>query len=103
MYIHTIKRFFHDNGRFFYPTKERFLNSPTKCAGKDNVNYYHRMIGEWADLEQTTTGFSVNKKIEAPSGYHDDVCDADVLANFATNSGQRSTMPKAGHGRYKWR
>ena len=92
-----------DNGRFFYPTKERFLNSPTKCAGKDNVNYYHRMIGEWADLEQTTTGFSVNKKIEAPSGYHDDVCDADVLANFATNSGQRSTMPKAGHGRYKWR
>lgn len=92
-----------DNGRFFYPTKERFLNSPTKCAGKDNVNYYHRMIGEWADLEQTTTGFSVNKKIEAPSGYHDDVCDADVLANFATNSGQRSTMPKAGHGRYRWR
>jgi hypothetical protein len=92
-----------DNNRFFYPTKERFLNSPTKLAGKDNVSYYMRMISEWADLEQTTTGFSVNKKIEAPSGYHDDVCDADVLANFAATSGQRSSMPKPSRGRYKWR
>ena len=88
-----------DNGKFKYLTKERFLNSTADGAGKDNISYYHRMVSEWSDLEQTTTGFSVNKKIEAPSGYHDDVCDADVLANFAAVAGQRSHMPRPVRGR----
>lgn len=92
-----------DSGKFQYMTLERFTKSETEGAGKDNVSYYHRMIGEWSDLEQTTTGFSVNKKIEAPTGYHDDVCDADVLANFAAVGSGRSSMPKPKSGRYKYR
>ena len=56
------------------------------------------MISEWADLE-FTVGFSVNKKIEAPAGYHDDCCDADVLANFAALSGRRGHMPKPSYAR----
>ena len=90
-----------DNGKFKYPTKECFKNSNADGAGVDNMSYYHRMVGEWSDLEQTTTGFSVNKKIEAPSGYHDDVCDADVLANFAAVAGQRSHMPRPVSGRFR--
>lgn len=92
-----------DSGKFQYMTLERFTKSTAEGAGKDNVSYYHRMISEWSDLEQTTTGFSVNKKIEAPSGYHDDVCDSDVLANFAAVGGRRSSMPKATAGRYRFR
>ena len=60
------------------------------------------MISEWADLEQTVTGYSVNKKIEAPVGYHDDVCDSDVLANFAAGDGQRNHMPRPTAGRFMW-
>ena len=58
-----------DNKRFFYPTKDRFLKSNANSAGKSNISYYMRMINEWADLEQTTSAYSINKKIEAPSGY----------------------------------
>lgn len=90
-----------DNKKFQYPTKERFCESKADGAGAENLNYYHRMVGEWADLEQTTTGYSVNKKIEASSGSHDDVCDADVLANFAAVAGQRSSMPKPTRGRFR--
>lgn len=90
-----------DNKKFQYPTKERFCESKVDGAGVENLNYYHRMVGEWADLEQTTTGYSVNKKIEASSGSHDDVCDADVLANFAAVAGQRSSMPKPTRGRFR--
>lgn len=90
-----------DNKKFQYPTKERFCESKADGAGVENLNYYHRMVGEWADLEQTTTGYSVNKKIEASSGSHDDVCDADVLANFAAVAGQRSSMPKPTRGRFR--
>ena len=90
-----------DNKKFQYPTKEKFCESSAEGAGVANLNYYHRMVGEWADLEQTTTGYSVNKKIEASNGSHDDVCDADVLANFAAIAGQRSSMPKPTRGRFR--
>ena len=53
-------------------------------------------------MEQTVTGYSVNKKIEAPVGYHDDVCDSDVLANFAAGDGQRNHMPRPTAGRFMW-
>ena len=92
-----------DNGKFKYMTKERFLKSTAEGAGENNIGYYHRMVSEWADLEQTVTGYSVNKKIEAPLGYHDDVPDSDVLANFAAVEGRRGHMPKATAGRYKFR
>ena len=92
-----------DNGKFKYMTKERFEKSTAEGAGADNIGYYHRMVSEWADLEQTVTGFSVNKKIEAPLGYHDDVCDSDVLANFAAVEGRRGHMPRVATGRYRFR
>ena len=91
-----------DNNKFKYMTKERFEKSTAEGAGVDNLAYYHRMISEWADLEQTVTGYSVNKKIEAPVGYHDDVCDSDVLANFAAGDGQRNHMPRPTAGRFMW-
>jgi hypothetical protein len=87
-----------ENDKFKYMTKENFERSEGPGAGKNNVSFYHRMISEWADLE-FTVGFSVNKKIEAPAGYHDDCCDADVLANFAALSGRRGHMPKPSYAR----
>jgi hypothetical protein len=86
-----------DSGRILYPTKERFLASKYPSAGTSNVGFYHKMIGEWSDLEYIMTT-SVNKKIEAPLGYHDDCCDADVLANFAALEGLRHRAPKARFG-----
>lgn len=83
-----------DSDRFKYVSKKKFEQSILPAAGVKNMGYYHKMIGEWADLEYTT-GYSVNKKIEAPSGYHDDCCDADVLANFAAVAGRKSAMPRA--------
>ena len=87
-----------DSGKFKYPSKEKFLESSLLSAGKDNIGFYHKMVGEWADLEYTV-GKTLNKKIEAPAGYHDDCCDADVLANFAAVMGQRSSAPRARFGR----
>lgn len=82
-----------DSGKFKYMTSENFIKSNTVSSGLGNVGFYHKMIGEWADLESTTM-HTINKKIEAPNGYHDDACDADVLANFTTIAGQRRSMPR---------
>lgn len=84
-----------ENGKFLYPDKEHYIQS----AGADNVPFYHKMIGEWADLEQETRT-TVNKIIEAPVGQHDDVCCADILANFATIVNTNRQMPKASTGHY---
>jgi hypothetical protein len=76
--------------RVKYPNQEKFLET----AGSDKKGFYHKMIGEWSDLEMEM-GRSINKRIEAPSGGHDDVCDADALANFAALNGQQNRgMPK---------
>ena len=56
------------------------------------------MIGEWRDLEQEVN-LGVNKRIEAPTGSHDDVCCADVLANFAALHGASRSMPRPSMGR----
>ncbi len=90
-----------DAGKFAYPTLERFTASELPSAGKMNTGFYHKMIGEWADLE-VITGYTVNKKIQAPKGYHDDVCDADVLANFTTVAGAQSKMPRPAFARVRW-
>lgn len=82
-----------ENDKFQYMTKEHFEQSLGKGAGIQNISFYHRMVSEWSDLE-STTGFSVNKKIEAPAGYHDDCCDADVLANFASLQSRSGAMPR---------
>jgi len=87
-----------DAGKFSYPSAEKFAASPLASAGKMNVGFYHKMIGEWSDLE-VITGHTVNKKIQAPKGYHDDVCDADVLANFTTIAATRSRMPRPAFAR----
>lgn len=80
--------------RFKYPSKDRFL----KSCGTEMNGFYHKMIGEWRDLEQEVK-IGVNKRIEAPTGSHDDVCAADVLANFAAMYAGRRTMPKPSSGR----
>ena len=82
------------HNRFKYPSKDRFLST----AGSDMNGFYHKMIGEWRDLE-CEVKISVNKRIEAPQGGHDDVCCADALANFAAINGTRSSMPKASKAR----
>ena len=76
--------------RFKYPEKDIFL----QYAGTDKNSFYHKMIGEWRDLECVNT-LTVNKKINAPSGGHDDCTCADALANFAAMNGARRSMPKA--------
>jgi hypothetical protein len=82
------------HGRFKYPTKDLFLQS----AGSDMNGFYHKMVGEWKDLEQEVK-LGVNKRIEAPPGGHDDVTCADVLANFAAIVGNQGKMPKPTSGR----
>ena len=85
-----------ENDKFKYPDKENFL----KSAGSEKNGFYHKMLGEWADLEQETRT-TVNKIIQAPTGGHDDVCCADVLANFASIVGsQNKRMPKASSGNF---
>lgn len=81
-------------GRFKYPSKEIINNS----ENRDLISFYHKMIGEWKDLEVEVRQ-TVNKRIEAPAGAHDDVCCADALANFAAEFGGRSRMPKPTQGR----
>lgn len=81
-------------GRFVYPSKDR-INS---AGDKDLIGIYHKMIGEWKDLEMETRS-TVNKRIEAPTGGHDDTCCADALANFAAEFGGRGRMPRPTVGR----
>lgn len=83
-----------DHGRVKYPKKDRFMEK----VHRDRHSFYHKMIGEWKDLE-FTVGLTVNKKIEAPSGGHDDVCCADALGLFACIHGANSGMPKASGAR----
>jgi hypothetical protein len=80
--------------RFKYPEKEVFLSS----AGSEMNYFYHKMVGEWSDLEMTV-GLTVNKKINAPQGGHDDTCCADILANFAAMHGASRQMPRASSAR----
>lgn len=80
--------------RFKYPKKDLFLAS----AGSDMNGFYHKMVGEWKDLEQEIK-LGVNKRIEAPTGGHDDVCCADALANFAALHGASKAMPRPSAGR----
>jgi hypothetical protein len=79
-----------DYDRFKYPTKDNFI----KVMGPEKNGFYHKMIGEWADLE-CEQKLSVNKRIEAPAGGHDDCPSADVLAVFAAIQGtaRRAPMP----------
>lgn len=72
-------------GQFKYPSKTRFYES-TK-SNKNKTSFYHKMIEEWADLEYEVRQNSINKRIEAPKGQHDDVCCSDVLAHFASSHG----------------
>ena len=80
--------------RFKYPNKELFL----KSAGNDMNSFYHKMVGEWRDLESETR-IGINKIIQAPNSAHDDCPSADVLANFAATYGSRGSMPKPSSGR----
>lgn len=73
--------------KFKYPSKERFY-----ACNPNKTSFYHKMIEEWADLEYENRGSSVNKRIEAPKGQHDDVTCADILANFAANYGGKSGL-----------
>ena len=77
------------HGRIQYPKKDSFL----KIMGTEYNGFYHKMVGEWKDLE-CEVKLTVNKKIEAPNGGHDDCCMADVLANFAAMQGNRGSMPR---------
>ena len=62
-----------------YPKKDNYMkNTPTNLHA-----FYHKMIEEWSDLEYTVMQ-TMNKKIEAPQGGHDDVCCSDVLGVFAS-------------------
>jgi hypothetical protein len=84
-----------DCDRFKYPTIDRFLES----AGYNKNGFYYKQIGEWSDLE-CEQKISINKRIEAPTGAHDDVCCADALANFAACVGQRRVAPKPSMGHF---
>ena len=58
------------------------MNIFLKSAGHEMNGFYHKMLDEWASLEQEQR-LSVNKIIQAPPGGHDDCVMADILANFA--------------------
>lgn len=81
-------------GRFQYPSKDEI----NKMGDPDFIGFYHKMVGEWKDLEQEVR-MGVNKRIEAPNGGHDDVCCADALANFAAEFGNKNRLPKPTTGR----
>lgn len=83
-----------ENDRFKYPSKSNMES----LQNKDMMAFYHKMVGEWQDLEEEVR-LSVNKRIEAPTGGHDDVCCSDALANFAAEFGGTSRMPKPSRGR----
>lgn len=62
-----------------YPKKENFVKNVP-----DNLHsFYYKMIEEWSDLEYEVRT-TINKRIEAPTGQHDDVCCSDVLGLFAS-------------------
>lgn len=82
--------------RFRYPSKD----SINKQGNRDLIGFYHKMVGEWKDLEMETRS-TVNKRIESPSGGHDDTCCSDALANFAAEFGGRGRMPKPTVGRMR--
>lgn len=81
-------------GRFQYPSKD-VVN---RMGNPDFIGFYHKMIGEWKDLEQEVR-MGINKRIEAPTGGHDDVCCSDALANFAAEFGGKNRLPKPTVGR----
>jgi hypothetical protein len=84
-----------DQNKIKYPNAEHFA----KSADLSLNGFYHKMIEEWSDLEYEVRS-SVNKRIEAPIGQHDDVCCADVLANFAVlHSNNRGMGIRASGGR----
>lgn len=83
-------------GRFQYPSKD-IIN---RTGDKNLIGFYHKMVGEWKDLEVEVRQ-TVNKRIEAPAGGHDDTCCADALANFAAEFGGKSRMPKPTIGRMR--
>ena len=76
---------------FKYPSKERFYNS---ISNQNGQSFYHKMIEEWSDLEFEARN-TINKRIEAPKGQHDDVPCSDALANFAVIHGSQSRMPRS--------
>ena len=78
MYSYTKQEI--DNNRFKYPTADNFI----KVAGKDNVGFWYKQIGQWSDLlcEQRTAN-SVNKSIHNAPGSHDDAPSADILGVYA--------------------
>lgn len=85
-------------GQFKYPSKERYYAAAKRNG--DKTTFYHKMVEEWADLEYEVRSNSINKRIEAPKGQHDDVCCSDVLAHFATLHGGKSGLGiKASSGR----
>ncbi|MFW6015139.1 MAG: hypothetical protein ACOCRK_01725, partial [bacterium] len=79
------------HNRFKYPSMNEYKDS---VKNSDKIGYYHKMVGEWKDLEFENRGASVNKRIEAPSGGHDDIPCADALACFAAMHGGRNKMPR---------
>ena len=83
-------------GQYKYPSKDMILLN----QDKDLISFYHKMIEEWSDLEYEARGNSVNKRIEAQTGAHDDCACADVLALFASNHGKQGGIGiKASSGR----
>ncbi len=81
------------SARFKYPKRDIISRNRDQSV----VALYHKMIGEWQDLEQEVR-MGVNKRIEAPTGGHDDACCSDALANFAVDFGVRNRMPKPTRG-----
>lgn len=73
-------------GKVKYPSKDRFALT----AGVDKLSFYHKMLEEWSDLEYEVRG-TINKRIEAPTGGHDDCPCSDVLGIFACNHGRATS------------
>ena len=89
MYAHAKQEI--DYGRFKYPSLDRY----SRCVPSDQIGFWHRQISEWSDLlcEQK---ISINKRIGAGPGAHDDVPSSDILAISAALILERRSgnMPK---------
>lgn len=89
-----------ENNRFKYPSLDNFILS----VGVNNQAYYHKMIGEHADLlidrNDNITGNgnagNVNMKVRAAPGQHDDTVFADWAANYAAIIDQKITKMPSG-------
>jgi len=89
-----------ENNRFKYPSLDNFILS----VGVNNQAYYHKMMGEHADLlvdrNDNITGNgnagSVNMKVRAAPGQHDDTVFADWAANYAAIIDQKMTKMPSG-------